>query len=225
MGNEAFEIVPDDEPFEIAVFMKDVGPRTLLIGHACGLHLAYDLGRGRLARTWKGRFFNAAGTWENRAGALEEPAGSDVLSWPKGPSLARLKSPDEAWPLSESKGVATRVMGRSYDLGRHATFHLLHDGIQYDEQLTPVETGETLALRWQVSRVRHEEKGSLHAIYWRIATGQHITLLENGVSLSDRQIKSSKKLHVVQRPNGLSDVLMEIAYDPSAAIHEVKITW
>jgi len=94
----AYELIPDDRPLCVGVFMKDVSPRTLAVGFPEWVHYAYDMQAARLASSWRGRFFNTRGTWHGRAGALESPPSADTLTWPQGAALASLVDLGDPWP-------------------------------------------------------------------------------------------------------------------------------
>ncbi len=84
------ELVPVDEPIVHRTFMAEVGPRAVLVGYPDNLHVAFDANAVRLAKAWKGRFYDAAGMWEGRGGKQLPPLGTDVLDLPAGPSFATL---------------------------------------------------------------------------------------------------------------------------------------
>jgi hypothetical protein len=127
--------------------MRDVSPRTIAVGLPEGIHYAFDVENSRLAYVWRGRFRNARGTWQGRAGALERPASDDVLALPSGPSLALLASEDDAWPAVEERAPALRSLGRRFDAERRPVFRYALGEIEIEERLTPISTGGELALR------------------------------------------------------------------------------
>ncbi|MEZ6016963.1 MAG: PA14 domain-containing protein [Planctomycetota bacterium] len=96
----AYELEAYDAVRMVGVFMRDVSPRVLCIGTPAGVHFAWDLEHGRLAKLWRGRFMNVRGTWEGRAGALESPPSSSVLVLPPGPSISLDAGAAGAWPAA-----------------------------------------------------------------------------------------------------------------------------
>lgn len=80
----AFELKPTDRPILQRTFMTGVGPLAILVGFPGGVNLAYDGLRGRPAKMWRGRFFDAYSTWFVRAAPFEDPLGEDVMDWPSG---------------------------------------------------------------------------------------------------------------------------------------------
>ncbi len=115
-----FELDPVDGVRLVCVFMEGVSPRTQLVGFPAGLHVAFDLEHARLAHAWRGRFFNAKGTWQGRAGALEVVPSDERLAFPPGPALARLANGGAAWPARDEVDVRRR--GQRYDADGVPTF-------------------------------------------------------------------------------------------------------
>jgi mono/diheme cytochrome c family protein len=62
------ELVPTDEVIVLRAFVTGVGPRSILAGNPEGLHWVFDANTVRLAKAWHGKFFDAAGSWEQRGG-------------------------------------------------------------------------------------------------------------------------------------------------------------
>jgi hypothetical protein len=87
----------------------------------------------RLALAWRGRFFNARGTWEGRAGALERPPSDDVLALPRGPALAFLPDERAPWPV---EGEA-RPLGRRYDAARVPVMRYALGDVSVEERVAP----------------------------------------------------------------------------------------
>ena len=137
----AYELVPRDRPLLCAVFMRDVGPRTLVVGFPEHTHYAFDLAGSRLAKVWRGRFFNARGTWEGRAGELELPPGADVLDLPAGPTFARLGTRDDPWPV-HSETLLPRSLGRVFDQERRPLFRYALGEVEVTERIRPEITAD-----------------------------------------------------------------------------------
>jgi len=116
-----YEVEVYDVPVAVGVFMKDVSPRTICVGLPERVHYAFDVENSRLAKAWRGRFFDARGTWHARAGELEEPPSEDVLEFPAGPLVTRLARPEDPWP-TDSSDMKTRALGRGFDKARRPVF-------------------------------------------------------------------------------------------------------
>ncbi len=119
----ACELVPIDHPRVVGVFMDGVSPRTLAVGFPENLHYAFDVQNSRLARAWRGRFFDARGTWVGRAGALERPPSEDTFDLPGGVPFALLGTASDPWPVPDDASEAGyRALGRGYDSERRPRF-------------------------------------------------------------------------------------------------------
>jgi hypothetical protein len=143
-----YEVEVLDRPVCVGVFMKGVSPRTVAVGYPERLHVAFDVQNSRLALAWRGRFFDARGTWHARAGALEEPAGEDVLAFPPGPVLAILERPDDPWPSQSLAGAGFQVLGRTTDAARRPVFRYRFGDVVVSEGIVPqLRAGGTVLLR------------------------------------------------------------------------------
>ncbi len=150
--DSAFELRPLDRIVTCGVFMRDMSPRTLVVGFPEMVHYAFDMQNSRLGRIWQGRFFNARGTWEGRAGSLEMPPGSRVIDMPPGMALARLDSPEDSWPTAVGAEAGFHVLGRQQVLGEAPVFRYGMEGVTVEETLTPVlgKGRRGLLRRWTV---------------------------------------------------------------------------
>ncbi|MAG55983.1 MAG: hypothetical protein CMJ83_06810 [Planctomycetes bacterium] len=168
----SYEVVPGQRPTMVGVFMKGVSPRTVVVGNKERVHWAFDVQNSRLAKLWRGTFFDARGTWHARAGALQSPPGTDVLDLPKGNAIAILDSPDAAWPKDVGHAAGFRVLGRRLDKNGIPAFRYALGGMTIAESGTPFlsEHGPGLRRRFAVA----SEPGG-GAAYLRLGTGSSIT--------------------------------------------------
>lgn len=202
-----FEVVVGDEPRLVGVFMAGVSPRTLLVGHPEGLHLAYDMQRARLAKAWRGRFFNAKGTWFNRAGSLEQPGSDDVLDLPPGSALARLAAPDAPWP----EDATCRPLGRRFDHERRPVFRYALGAVEIEERARPVvdEDGQRLVRELTLRATEPVED-----LWLRAAVGDeaHVTVLTGDQPVS------------VAGPRG-RELRIPVRFDEGVAHIELEVSW
>ena len=68
-----FELVAEDRPIIQRTFLEGVGTHAILVGFPGGINLAYDAASARPALVWRGRFFDAYGTWFSRFAPFEKP--------------------------------------------------------------------------------------------------------------------------------------------------------
>ena len=133
----AYEVIVGDEPRLVGVFMEGVSPRTIVVGTPEGLHYAYDVQHARLAKVWRGRFFDAYGTWHARAGVLERPPVDDVFDLPAGMELARLEAPDAPWPVAIGADAGFRRVGHGFDDERYPVWRSVFGELVIEERLRP----------------------------------------------------------------------------------------
>jgi hypothetical protein len=117
--------------------MAGVSPRTLAVGFPNHTHYAFDVQNSRLAKVWRGRFFNARGTWHARAGELQSPPSADVFDMPPGPPFAILAEEDAPWPAGDSAAAGYRVLGRRLDAERRPLFRYAVGPVEIEELIVP----------------------------------------------------------------------------------------
>jgi cytochrome c551/c552 len=170
-GEAAYEIEPLDRVRMVGVFMRDVSPKVLCVGTPAGVHFAWDMQNARLAKVWRGRFLNARGTWEGRAGALESPPSSDVFE-PCADSAVAYFDPPEAWTSApwprETGAMSFRGTG-----GDTFVFSYRVDGNVVTELLYPFESDGEFCFRRVINLA-----GSMTHACVRIARGDSIELDE-----------------------------------------------
>lgn len=123
-GDVAMELTPTDTPIVHRTFMEDVGPRSILTGFPEKLSTAFDANVVRLAKAWRGRFFDHSGVESGRTYTFLSPLGDDVLDLPDGPAFAQLDALDSAWPSVEktSRNIGGHFLGYTLDETRRPTF-------------------------------------------------------------------------------------------------------
>lgn len=182
-GPWAFEVTPSgDRPRLVSVFMEGVSPRVLCFGTTDGVHGAFDLRGGRLAKVWRGRFMNAMGTWSGRAGALERPGSQDVADLPPGPAVASVESLVAPWPAGNVlASLPRRSLGRTAHGDGSVTFRYAVGELTVAETIRPavlnVPEGATLGTveRSGVRRVlevRAPAGGAGRPVMARLLTGR-----------------------------------------------------
>lgn len=134
-----FELVPGARPIVLRTFMAEAGTHAILVGFPAGVHLAYDGRDCRPALTWKGRFFDAYGTWFSRFAPFGKPLGESVMAWP---------APSEA-------GGARKFEGYRLDAAGVPTFLISVGGVPVAERFEPGETGTLRRmLTWNLEAMR-----------------------------------------------------------------------
>lgn len=144
--DSTYELIPSDEPLLCAVFLENSSPRGMMVGFPEGVHYAFDVQHSRFAWAWRGRFFNAKGTWRARAGALENPPVSDARRMSLGASFARVEADDPRWPVSPGEDPRYRRLGWRLDEQRVPIWRYALDEIEIEERIVPRVSGEYAAL-------------------------------------------------------------------------------
>ena len=134
-----FELIPGLRPVVLRTFMAEVGTHAILVGFPAGVHLAYDGRDCRPALTWKGRFFDAYGTWFSRFAPFEKPLGVSVVAWP-----------------APSDAAGTRKFeGYRLDAAGVPTFFFSVSGVPVAERIEPAENGSLRrTLTWNLESLR-----------------------------------------------------------------------
>jgi hypothetical protein len=67
----------------------------------------------RMAKVWRGRFFDHSGVQSGRTDTFLDALGTDVLELPSGPAFAFLDAPQTAWPQPEltSRNTGGTIQG------------------------------------------------------------------------------------------------------------------
>ncbi|MCH2105095.1 MAG: PA14 domain-containing protein [Planctomycetes bacterium] len=131
-----FELTPTEGPIHTGVFMRDMSPRTLVIGTPQRIHYAFDMMNSRLGRAWAGKYFDAAGTWKGRAGQLEVPPVPWIDFAPDAP-FALLAEETASWPSEMGRDAGYRSLGRTMDESDMPTFRYSLNDVVIEETVRP----------------------------------------------------------------------------------------
>lgn len=132
-----FELVPGARPVVLRTFLEEAGTHAILVGFPAGVHLAYDGRAARPVLAWKGRFFDAYGTWFSRFAPFGKPLGEAVVRWAGG-----------------SDPTARRFDGYRLDAGGTPTFLLSVDGVAVEERFEATPQGLRRTVRWNAEALR-----------------------------------------------------------------------
>lgn len=151
-GTVGAELIPAQETIVHRTFMKGVGPRTILAGYPEKVNVAFDANQVRLAKAWRGRFFDASGVASGRSDTFMDPLGQDVIDMPEGPSFAFLDDPHAPWILP--KQFNERDVGgltfKGYELdetGQPSFKYELSDVSIIEKPIPKVQPGGTILIR------------------------------------------------------------------------------
>jgi mono/diheme cytochrome c family protein len=225
------ELIPIDEPIVHRTFMAEVGTRAIAVGFPDNVHVAFDANQVRLAKAWKGRFFDAKGMWEGRGGAAYGPLGRDVINMPAGPAVAVLASAEAPWPVAKDRrerDVGGRFMGYRIDAQRQIIFVYHLEEVTVEEQPVPAarEGGVVLVRKFKLTGVP-PPAGQL---YLQAAAGRKIEEVSPGVWRVDDKlgvrVTSARGANprVREVGNG-AQLLVPLDLGRGAADCEIELSW
>jgi len=231
-----YELIPADVPIVHRTFMAGVGPRAVLVGFPEMVHVAFDANGVRLAKAWRGRFFDAKGMWEGRGGNWLGPLGADVIDMPPGPAFAILEHADAPWPKvpgpvvdDKNRNIGGHFKGYVLDKEERPTFHYILDQIvDIHEQPLPVlkPTKAELDRKFELAA-----KGPVAGLYFIAASGHKIEPKSPGVWVVDDgrlivTLSPADKLKpLVRDSDGQRQLLVPIQFTNGAASVDVEMSW
>lgn len=229
-GEIAMELVPADKPIVHRTFMKDVGPRAVLTGFPEKLNVAYDFNVVRMAKVWRGRFFDHSGVQSGRTDTFLDALGSDVLEMPNGPAFAFLDAPQTAWPQADltSRNLGGRFKGYSLDKETdRPVFKYELETATIEEAPAPVIQPGGAILKRSFNIKADSASNGLHFL---AAEGDEVEQLSNDrFRVGDNyevQIKGSFPLKpIIRVQEGKTQVLIPVPLDQGEASVEQIIEW
>ena len=223
-------LVPDQRPLVFRTHMIDVGPRAIAIGYPENVHAAFDANTVRLAKIWRGAFFDAKGTWQGRAGQFFGPYGTDVLTLPAGPAFADLDDIDSPWPATGryDRNIGGRFLGyRLDDLGRPSLRYRLGE-VVIEEAPIPLPGAGGANL---VRRFRLAAGAAPRPLFLLLAEGEKIvpgperTWSVDG-TLNVSLASEEELAPIVRDSQGVRQLLQRIELEPHGTLElDVTLSW
>ncbi len=165
------ELVAETEPLIYRNFIEGAGTRAIGVGYPERANLAFDAEQLRLALIWQGSFIDASRHSTDRGVGFEPPLGDHRISFPAGPALAVLSSPDAPWPAT----VNQRFRGYRLNSVRQPVLEYSVEGVKVTDSFQPRpgevdmglertlklegDPGSTLWLRAASGQIRPGPKG------------------------------------------------------------------
>jgi len=229
-GEIAMELVPADKPIVHRTFMKDVGPRAILTGFPEKLNVAYDFNVVRLAKVWRGRFFDHSGVQSGRTDTFLGPLGTDVLDLPTGPAFSFLEAPESTWPEPELTSRNTGGKFKGYTLDKETnrpTFKYRLETVSVEETPVPVIQPGGSILKRQFKLKADSASSGLHFL---AAEGDNVEqLTANRFKVGDDyevRLNSSFPIKpIIRVQNGKTQVIIPVPLDQKEASIEQIIEW
>ena len=174
----AHPILPqvDGEAVMYRNFISGAGVRGIGVGYPQGVNLAFDANQVRLALLWQGAFMDGGRHWTGRGQGFQGPAGYAKLSFPEGPPLAFLQSPDDTWPQAKTgRSEGYRFLGYERDKQRRPAFLYEFSGVKVrDFPKGAVELTPYLIREFTLEGPTDGKK-----LHYLAAAGQRITVEED----------------------------------------------
>ena len=232
-----YELVPTDTPIVLRSFVSGVGSRTTLAGFPEMVHVAFDGNGVRLAKAWRGRFYDTKSVWQGRGGNASPPLGIDIINMPPGPSFAVLENPDASWPKIQEatndekfRNIGGHSKGYELDKEERPVFRYILNGIEIREQPMPdVKANKTNLIR----KFDLSSKEPARNLYFMAAAGTKIEEKSPGVwSVEDGKtsmtvaISPAGKFKLsVRDSDGHKQLLFPVIFENGTASFEVEVTW
>jgi hypothetical protein len=227
---ESMVLAPEKEPIIFRTFMTDVSPRAIVVGYPESVHVGFDANVMRLAKVWRGGFYDAQGTWSGRAGRFLDPYGDEVISMPPGPALAFLDNIDEPWPpvTMTDRDIGGRFMGYRLDDERRPILMYQLGDIVIEEQPIPIISpgGANLTRRFSL-----EAGQILDDLYLLLAEGEQITQNTDGSWMIDGRLNialrsSTPMTPMVRTSQGVQQLLLPVGIASNQTVSiDVELSW
>jgi hypothetical protein len=230
-GGSGMELTPVDEPIVHRTMMQGAGNRSILVGHPDGLHVAFDADTVRLAKAWRGKFFDAAGWWNDRGGNHMAPLGKDAIDMPTGPSFAVLDSPAAAWPRPDkSRNLGGKFKGYMLDKTKTPIFRYDLGGVQIQEKDAPVLRAGGAAL---VRTFKLDAQQAPNGLTFLAASGQKIEpgkekgtwMVDDGKLTVHLSADVADKAMIRDGGNGAKQLVAPVILNNGTAAFEVEMAW
>lgn len=210
--------------------MTDVSPRAIVVGYPESVHVGFDANVMRLAKAWRGGFYDAQGTWSGRAGRFLDPYGNEVANMPPGPALAFLDNIDEPWPpvTMTDRNTGGRFMGYRLDDDRRPIFMYQLKDIVIEEQPIPVISpgGANLTRRFSLEAGQVSDD-----LYLLLAEGDEIIENTKGSWTIDGHLdvalrSSTPMTPIVRTSQGVQQLLLPVGIASNQTISiDVELSW
>jgi mono/diheme cytochrome c family protein len=172
---EPMELKPVDEPIIYRNFIEGGGSRAIGVGYPERVNLAWDANDMRLALIWHGAFIDASRHWTGRGVGHEAPLGDHLIALPQHAPLAKLASPNDAWPTTLARESGFRFLGYKLDPAQRPAFRYSFAGLTVEDQSVPlVKPGDPFA---GLDRTLSFAGTSADPIYYRAAVAGKIEKL------------------------------------------------
>jgi mono/diheme cytochrome c family protein len=229
-GTLGMELIPAQEPIVHRTFMNEVGPRAIVAGYPEKVHVAFDANVVRLAKAWRGRFFDAAGVASGRTEQFFDPLGEDVLNLPAGPAFAILESLEKPWPIpaKTDRNLGGQFRGYYLDAEMRPVFQYRLNQIEIEEQPVPlVQAGGAVLTRRFFLKRASAEPGP---VYFLAAAGDSISRESNFIYAVDGKLRvhlnsDGELTPLLRQQANRTELLVPVHFQNGQARIEATLQW
>jgi len=172
------------------------------VGDPGGVHYVYDMQTGNLACVWRGAFVDATPMWHDRGDGSFKPRGAVQFTF-LGQPLAFLATQSDAFPVTTSENEF-RAKGYVIDEATGTPlFRYVYQGLDVEDKIFPDDGNRSVT-----HEVVIKNRGTKAGLYYKLAEGNSIYLMADGLYSIDKQFYIKPAQHVVVRDvNGKKELV------------------
>ena len=223
---EPMELKPIDEPILYRNFIEGGGSRAIGVGFPEKVNLAWDANEMRLALIWHGAFIDASRHWTGRGVGFEAPLGDHLIALPSNAPLAKLASPNDAWPTGMARENGYRFLGYKLDAKQRPLFRYSYAGLTVEDESVPLtKAGEPFA---GIDRTIKLSGATTESLYYRAAAAGKIEKLANDEYRIDgfwTMKLSGGEPPILRQVGGQSELLVPVKLMNGSATIKQSYVW
>lgn len=150
LDSQSIVLAADARPVIYRNFIEGLSPRGIAVGYPERVNLAWDAGQMSLALLWKNDFIDAGKHWTGRGAGFQGPLGDFVIKLDATIPVARLESPDAAWPTAIARAAGAKFRGYRLDTDGRPIFRYSLSGVEVEDYPRPAK--EPATGRWGFER-------------------------------------------------------------------------
>lgn len=222
---------PVEDPIVLRTFVLDASPRGIAVGFRERTHFIFDANQVRMARMWRGDFFDPTGSWSGRNMKFFGPAGADVVELPAGPAVAALEKADAAWPRPADKNARDtggHFKGYYLTAEREPVFKYELSGVMIEEYAHPVLVPGGSRMAREFSFKGKPSSGDLYVLAAEAEKVEPSGKNSWTAVMSDQQVTitiESKTPPVVSEENGKQLLKVPVQFSRKKAKVKVTLQW
>lgn len=218
VSHDPMPVVPVTQPEMIRSFItyKDtVKTHVISVGSPANVHYTFDLNEGSLVKAWKGKFADTYGMWHSRGESQLLQAMNFSIEPADGLPMSFL-SDEEAWSADPElyKFIRYKINFEGYPV-----FQYQYAEAQFEDLIVP--SADRLGITRTITVTGKTSK----QLWYRIATGDPIILLSNGLYNigGDFYLKLEKAQGAKVRDD--QEIIVPVLSDAESSTIQYSIIW